>query len=103
MLEKSKPRKTTHQGGTEYVDFSPDGVNTNLKEYSLLFKDYKLSILALDSSLTSFNGTTCFYWDPFNGVDNTEVASLFICDEWEVGYDSVGYYTLSATFKQVPA
>lgn len=102
MSEKSAPRSQKYQGSTEYIQLGQDGLNTNLKEYSLTFKDTPANIEALDSTLSGLNSTTAFLWNPYSTLDITETNKTFICQEWTSGYDSPGYYTLTATFKQVP-
>jgi len=101
LSEKSKPRKNKYQFSTEYTQLFKDGINTSLKEYSVSFKDIPSAIETLDTTLESLNSTEAFLWNPFNGVDGTETARSFVCEEWETTYETGGYSTLSATFKQV--
>ena len=101
LTRKKKPRTQKYQQGTEYVDFDKDGINTNLPEYSVTFKDNVPTIELIDGFLTEMNGTQSFLFNPLNGVLGKS-AVVVLCEEWDVSYDSTGYATLSATFIEQP-
>lgn len=103
MSKKMKPRVNTFQFITKYVDLYPDGINTLLGEYSVVFQDTQTNIESLDQVLKSLNGTTQFDWNPYIDFLPLSTAKKFICEEWETNYESIGKSSLSATFKERPA
>lgn len=100
MSETSKPRKNKYNFNTEYTDLSADGLNTNLKEYSVSFKDTQANIETLDATLTSLNATAIFLWNPYADIDSESIAIPVLCTEWDTSYDSPAYSVLTAKFKQ---
>jgi len=102
-LSKSmKPRVNSYQLTTQYNPTAPDGVNTMLGEYSIVFEDTQDNIEALDVVLSSLNGTTQFEWNPYSSLIPTSPMKQFICDEWDTSYDTAGKSTLTATFLEQP-
>ena len=102
MSKKMKPRVNVHQLITEYTDLEPDGINSLLGEYSVVFQDTQTNIEALDTILATLNATTVFEWNPYSTFLPSSTAKKFVCDEWETSYETPGKSTLTATFMEQP-
>lgn len=92
-----KPRVNKYSLGTQYQQRTEDGINTQLFEYSLEFKNIPEKIDALDTFLTEMGGTTAFRWRY-----KDQPSKVFLCEEWEVWFTDKGYKTLTATFQEQP-
>ena len=94
----SKPRFKKIQFGDGYQQRSSDGLNTNLKTYSLSFKGDPALVKQVEDFLgaRAANGLEAFEWTTPEG---TVIAVT--CEEWGYTFDNYGWSTLSATFNQV--
>jgi phage-related protein len=96
--EVSKPRvaKTRFADGYEHrIRF---GLNTNLKEWSLVFEG---RTDAEREQIVSFfderGGVESFDWTPPRGR-----LGKYICEEWQTTLQVFNFNTIRATFRQVP-
>jgi phage-related protein len=95
--EASKPRAKKFQAGDGYEQRIRFGLNTDPKEWQLVFKERtdteRDNILAF---LEARAGVESFDWTPPRGT-----AGKFVCEDWQVTLRSCNFNTISATFRQV--
>ena len=95
--EVSKPRAKKFQAGDGYEQRIRFGLNTDPKEWQLVFKERtdteRDNILAF---LEARAGVESFDWTPPRGT-----AGKFVCEDWQVTLRSCNFNTISATFRQV--
>lgn len=94
---KKTPRVNTVQFGDGYEARGTDGLNTNLDTWNLSFVRDPDTVEEIEGFLSEMNGVQAFNWTTPGGK-----VAAFKCAEWEPSYDSPGWTTLTATFKEVP-
>ena len=95
--EASKPRARKFQAGDGYEQRIRFGLNTNPKEWSLVFSNRtdteRDTILAF---LDARGGVESFDWTPPRGV-----AGKYVCEEWQATLTNCNNNQIRATFRQV--
>ena len=95
--EASRPRVVKAQFGDGYEQAIRFGLNTNPKEWSLVFEGRtdteREEILAF---LEARGGAESFDWTPPRGT-----AGKYKCEEWQVTLQVFNYNNIRATFRQV--
>ena len=95
--EASKPRARKFQAGDGYEQRVRFGLNTNPKEWSLVFSNRtdteRDGILAF---LDARGGVESFDWTPPRGT-----AGKYVCEEWQVTLSNCNNNQIRATFRQV--
>ena len=95
--ESSKPRVRKFQAGDGYEQRVRFGLNTNPKEWSLVFSNRtdteRDNITAF---LDARGGVESFYWTPPRGT-----AGKYVCEEWQVTLSNCNNNQIRATFRQV--
>lgn len=98
------PRTRKVAFGDGYEQRSPDGINTILKQWNMVFQNRLLSdIKTMTDFLEGKKGTVSFTFTPVG----ESVEYKVVCEEWNrdtILYDTVnskGYGSLSVTFRQV--
>lgn len=101
---KAAPRVRKVAFGDGYEQRSPDGINTLMKEWNMVFQNRLLTdINTMTNFLEARKGTTSFTFIPVGESTTYKV----VCEEWQkdtVLYDTTntkGYGSLSVTFRQV--
>ncbi|WP_337261182.1 MULTISPECIES: phage tail protein [unclassified Serratia (in: enterobacteria)] len=93
-----KPKVKVVSFGDGYEQRSPDGINNQLRSYSLQFSGSAEDVRTIDQFLTEHGGAQAFSWLP----PDTLKSALFKCEEWNLAVN--GYWnSLSATFQEVVA
>lgn len=94
----SKPRFKKIQFGDGYQQRSSDGLNTNLKTFSLTFKGDPALVKQVEDFLDAraANGLEAFEWTTPEGA-----TIAVTCEEWGYTFENYGWTTLAATFNQV--
>lgn len=95
--ESSKPRVRKFQAGDGYEQRVRFGLNTNAKEWSLVFSNRddteRDNITAF---LEARAGVESFDWTPPRGT-----AGKYVCEEWQVTLSNCNNNQIRATFRQV--
>lgn len=93
-----KPKVKVVMLGDGYEQRTPDGINNQLRSYSLQFSGTGQDIRAIDNFLTEHGAVTAFVWTP----QDSGVMGVFKCEEWDLTIN--GYWNaLSAKFQEVVA
>lgn len=97
--KKNKPRIKKMMFGDGYEQRSADGINTNLKEWDVIFKGDPVQINSVEAffEARATNGLEPFYW-----VDPDGTTRTVVCEEWNKMFDNYGWSTISTTFREVP-
>jgi phage-related protein len=95
--ESSKPRVQKFQAGDGYEQRIRFGLNTDPKEWGLVFsertdaeRDGILSFLEARAAVENFD------WTPPRGG-----AGKYVCEEWQVTMRAYNFNTIQATFREV--
>ncbi len=95
------PRLRSAKFGEGYGQDAPDGLNSDLRKYTLSFnKRATAEATAITSFLETAGGSQSFYYTHPVPTDN--VQRFYKCKSWscvDIGY---GVSDISATFEQVP-
>jgi phage-related protein len=95
--EASKPRARKFQAGDGYEQRVRFGLNTNPKEWSLVFSNRtdteRDTILAF---LDARGGVESFDWTPPRGT-----AGKYVCEDWQITLSNCNNNQIRATFRQV--
>jgi phage-related protein len=95
--EASKPRARKFQAGDGYEQRIRFGLNTNPKEWSLVFSNRtdteRDTILAF---LDARGGVDSFDWTPPRGT-----AGKYVCEDWQTTLSNCNNNQIRATFRQV--
>lgn len=95
--ELSKPRVSKVQLGDGYEKRVAMGLNSDLKEWNLVFSERTdLERDEILSFLETQNGVAAFDWVPPRGA-----AGKYVCEEWQVTMRNCNFNTINATFRQV--
>ena len=98
--ESSKPRVKKAQFGDGYSQRAGDGINTDLKQWSLSFSNRAEADIDLICAFLEGKGaTTAFTFQPPKNASEVSV----ICESWTRDERAIDFCTVRATFKQVPA
>lgn len=95
--EASKPRVRQFQAGDGYEQRVRFGLNTNPKEWSLVFSnrtDVERDQIA--AFLDARVGVESFDWTPPRGT-----AGKYVCSEWQVTLSNCNNNQIRATFREV--
>jgi len=95
-ISKPKVRKTAF--GDSYEQRLRFGLNTNMKEWQLVFAERTTT--ERDQIVAFFDtegGVTSFDWTPPRGT-----AGKYVCEEWRTTIKNCNFSTINATFRQVP-
>lgn len=96
-MERS-PRIRSVQFGDGYEQRAPDGLNADLRKYSLTWSGRSLSeATAIETFLGNQGGTQKFDFT-FPG----DTTRHFVCKSWKVVFGANGNHTVTAEFQQVP-
>lgn len=98
ISEKAEPRVTTIKFGDGYEQRSPDGINNDLRTYSVTFRLLNDEAKRVDEFLTEHNGYKAFLWK--NPVSNKTITVK--CASWSSSKTNK-VTTITATFEQVIA
>lgn len=95
-ISKPKVRKTAF--GDSYEQRIRFGLNTNLKEWQLVFENRTTTerdqIVAF---LDGQGGAESFDWTPPRGA-----AGKYVCEDWQTTLNNCSFSSIRATFRQVP-
>jgi phage-related protein len=95
--ESSKPRVRRFQAGDGYEQRVRFGLNTDPKEWTLVFSERTdAQALLITTFFETNGGVSSFDWTPPRGA-----AGKFVCEEWQVTMRSCNFNTIQATFKEV--
>lgn len=92
------PRILKSTLGDGYVQRAQDGINVNLKVWTVSFFRPYTEVSDIRTFLKAHGGTTSFDWLDPDGED-----LKYVCEKWNRKFDAYGGGTLSATFEEVPA
>lgn len=96
---KVSPRVKKVAFGDGYEQRVMDGVNSDLRTYSVSFNGYKPRMKEIQLFLTNHGGVRSFYWQ---APDRSE-PRLYVCEEWTDTYHNGRIWELSASFREVVA
>ncbi len=96
---KVKPRSKVVAFGDGYEQRAKDGINNDLRTYSVSFNGYKSRVQEIQAFLTRHDGVVSFHWQ---APDRLE-PRLYVCEEWTDTYHNGLIWELSATFREVLA
>lgn len=95
--EISKPRVRRFQAGDSYEQRITFGLNTDPKEWQLVFSNRDDTERdAIASFLETQAGVTSFDWTPPRGT-----AGKYVCDEWQITLSNCNNNQIRATFREV--
>ena len=93
-----KPKVKVISFGDGYEQRIADGINNQLREYSLSFSGEEADIREIDKFLTEHGAVKAFIWTP----QDTWQPGTFKCEEWSITVN--GYWNqLSAKFQEIVA
>jgi phage-related protein len=102
----AKPRIKINQFGNGYQQRIPDGLNTNLLEFELIFENRseKESVSILHF-FQQRNGQESFIYNlpTVYAKSTANLNTRFTCPEWSTNYTSYNNYTIYSKFLEVPA
>lgn len=96
---KAKPRAKVLQFGDGYSQRQADGINTDLRTYSVKFTDFATKIEEIDDFFTRHGGVKAFLWQ----APDRHEPRLYICPEWDTTFITGNIREPSATFVEVVA
>ncbi len=96
---KAKPRAKVLQFGDGYSERQEDGINTDLRTYSVKFINFANVIEEIDDFFVRHGGVKSFLWQ---APDRKELRR-YICPEWDTTFITGNIREPSATFVEVPA
>lgn len=95
--EVSKPRVRRFQAGDGYEQRITFGLNTDPKEWQLVFSNRDDTERdAIASFLETQGGTTSFDWTPPRGT-----AGKYVCEDWQITLSNCNNNQIRATFREV--
>ena len=95
--ENSRPRINKVQFGDGYEQRLRFGLNTDPKEWDLVFMGRTNAERdEIRGFLSARGGVESFDWTPPGGT-----AGKFVCEEWRTTLNVHNYNTITATFRQV--
>ena len=95
--EVSKPRVRRFQAGDGYEQRITFGLNTDPKEWQLVFSnrtDTERELIV--GFFETAGGSQSFDWTPPRGV-----AGKYVCDDWQVTLSNYNNSQIRATFREV--
>lgn len=93
-----KPKVKVISFGDGYEQRIADGINNQLREYSLNFSGEEDEIREIDKFLSEHGAVKAFLWTP----QDTWKPGTFKCEEWSITVN--GYWNrLSAKFQEIVA
>lgn len=95
--ESSQPRVRKFQAGDGYEQRIRFGLNTNSKEWNLVFSnrtDTERDLIA--AFLDARGGVESFDWTPPRGT-----AGKYVCEDWQITLSNCNNNQIRATFRQV--
>ncbi|HAD5969831.1 TPA: phage tail protein [Salmonella enterica] len=95
---KVSPRVRVVKFGDGYEQRAPDGLNTDLRTYTVKFSAESADINLIDQFLTEHAGYRAFIWLP----PDRYITGKFKCEEWSKEVSGL-WDILTATFEQVVA
>jgi len=95
--EASKPRARKFQAGDGYEQRIRFGLNTDPKEWSLVFSNRTDTERdQITAFLDARGGVESFDWTPPRGT-----AGKYVCEEWQTTLSNCNNNQIRATFRQV--
>ncbi len=94
-----RPRTRLIRFGDGYEQRVQDGINNDLRTYSLSFSGQRLLMQEIQAFLLKQGGVTSFYWQ---APERTK-PGLFVCEEWRDAYHSGQFWEINASFREVVA
>lgn len=95
--ESSQPRVRRFQAGDGYEQRVRFGLNTNPKEWNLVFANRTdTEASQITGFLDARGGVENFDWTPPRGG-----AGKYVCEQWQVTMSSCNNNQIQATFRQV--
>lgn len=95
--ESSQPRVRVFKAGDGYENRVRFGLNTDPKEWSLMFAERTDAERdAITAFLEARGAAESFDWTPPRGS-----AGKFVCDEWQVTLRACNFNSIQAKFRQV--
>jgi len=96
-----QPRLRVAQFGEGYQQRAQDGLNADLRKYTLTFgKRATAEATAILSFLETQGGVLSFYYTHIAPTDN--VQRIYVCKSWGCADAGYGVSDITATFEQVP-
>lgn len=93
-----EPRVRKAQFGDGYEQRAADGINNDLRSWSVSFSVRTNAEIALiDAFLTTCGGVTAFTW-----ADPDGNSSTYVCRKWTRTVGQANIQAISATFDEVP-
>lgn len=96
---KAKPRVKGVQFGDGYGQRMADGINVDLRQYSVKFTDWVENIEQIDDFFTRHGGVKAFLWQ----APDRKVPRKYICQEWDTNFLNGNIREPAATFIEVVA
>ena len=95
--ESSKPRVRRFQAGDGYEQRIRFGLNTDPKDWSLVFSNRTdTERNQITAFLDARGGVESFDWTPPSGT-----AGKYVCEEWQVTLSNCNNNQIRATFREV--
>lgn len=91
-----KPRVRSSQFGDGYEQRVADGINTQLRRWSLQFTRETSDIDSIEAFFVARNGTESFTWVPPEGA-----SGIWLCREWVRTVAESNVQMVSAVFEEV--
>lgn len=101
----NKPRLKINQFGNGYQQRIPDGLNSSLIEFSLIFENRnEKETVSILHFLQQRNGQESFIYNlpTIYSKSTSSLNTRFICLEWSPNYISYNNYSIEAIFSEVP-
>lgn len=101
----NKPRIRYNQFGNGYQQRIPDGLNTNLVEFNLVFENRtELETVSILHFLRQRNGQEGFVYNipTIYSKSSDNLTTKFICPDWTSSYVSYNNYNIDCKFVEVP-
>jgi phage-related protein len=90
-----EPKVQKIEFGDGFEQTRAQGINHNLKRYSLTFSGTQARITQIADFLFEHGAFKAFYWTPFDGKQGR-----YKCDSWQITQNN-GFFTLTAEFREV--
>lgn len=97
MKLSREPKVKTLAFGDGYEQRLKQGLNHNLRSYSLAFSGDVAKMRQIDDFLTRHEGYKAFLWTPRHSTQGK-----FKCEKWEID-QTESHWTISCEFKEVVA
>jgi phage-related protein len=95
--EQSEPRVRIAELG-ERNSYGSDGLNADLKQWPMVFENIdSAKMSAIDTFLTARGSVESFQF-----TNPRALAKLYVCEQWDTVAVAEDFWTITATFREVP-